>query len=741
MNGQKIVATYTGRNVELNVVNAAQISSVEVSKTLTPDMDGDAIGGTVNLVTKSSFDYDGSHVSINVGGGFATNSGKPLGNIDATFSTFLGKNKKWGLLVGGNYYNNPISAFENEFGYGEKTMADGTIEKFAITDFQEFNWIDNRQHYGFSASLDFRPNNNHQFHLNGNGNIFNNVNDRNTLRYRLSSANYINPTTISDVRTEMSFQGYEKQAEIFHFEFGGKSTFGILTSQYTVAYSMGGDKKDAQYDPGYDFNQRLNLTLDLSENLWPRVNVLNLKEDVILNPSNWILGGANGRTLKSENNFFSTNLDFNLPYLLGDNMSGELKFGGKYRREEKERGNTRWRGAWVGNGIPTMAEVSDGKTNDFNGIHEYGPIVEFKQYEAFYTSNLADGNIRQAPVIEDTDGLGGQFNTVEKMTAFYIMSNVYFGNFTLLLGVRDELTVSNYLGNEIHYDSEGNYTGYDKLEDSKTFNHILPNIQLKYDFGKNTQLRAAVTKAIARPSYFDIVPYLWVDGSRVEKGNPDLKYTTSWNYDIMFGHYFQGIGVFNFGVFAKKLNNIIYRKDYVEEDSGSIYNGYTIRQKVNGDEVKLYGFEVNWLQQFTFLPGFLEGFGVYANYTNVYSLTDYDTTDDIEPEKNVMPGQAANIANFGLNYEKYKLSARLSVNYSEKYLLSLNSNPEYNRYIGSQVYLDFSSSYQISEKLGVYFKVNNMLNENYTQYFGNPDRPRSNMLTGSNYLVGITYNF
>ena len=66
------------RQVQMDIIPADQLSSIEVIKAITPDMDGDAIGGTVNLITKSALDYEKPVLNVTAGGGYADISGKGI---------------------------------------------------------------------------------------------------------------------------------------------------------------------------------------------------------------------------------------------------------------------------------------------------------------------------------------------------------------------------------------------------------------------------------------------------------------------------------------------------------------------------------------------------------------------------------------------------------------------------------------------------------------------------------------
>ncbi|MFQ6115052.1 MAG: TonB-dependent receptor domain-containing protein, partial [bacterium] len=199
-------------------------------------------------------------------------------------------------------------------------------------------------------------------------------------------------------------------------------------------------------------------------------------------------------------------------------------------------------------------------------------------------------------------------------------------------------------------------------------------------------------------------------------GNPDLKATTAYNFDLLGEHYLSGIGILSGGFFYKSLDNIIYTRFF--EQAGGPYDGFEVEQRANGETAKLYGFEVNWQQQFTFLPGFWNGFGIYANYTFTESKADVSDREDIS-----LPGQAGNVANFAISYEKYGFMGRIGLNYHGGYISEVGEDVGHDIFYDDHLQLDFSASMRIYRGLQVYIEAINLTNEPLRYYIGQKDRP------------------
>jgi len=224
------------------------------------------------------------------------------------------------------------------------------------------------------------------------------------------------------------------------------------------------------------------------------------------------------------------------------------------------------------------------------------------------------------------------------------------------------------------------------------------------------------------------------EDEQIMQGNPDLLPTTATNYDLMFAHYFHGIGVISGGLFYKALDQVSYHRFFKQQ--GGPWDGYFVEQPVNGGSANLTGYEFNWMQQFTFLPGFLGGFGVYGNYTHTKSEANLEFRD-----WKVLPGQAGDVGNIGLSFEKYGLTARLSLNYQGKLLYKVGETSDFDRYTDDHKQLDFSASYQLLNGVHLYLDMTNITNEPRRDYWGIASRPRMNEYYGWWSRAGIKYDF
>ena len=125
------------------------------------------------------------------------------------------------------------------------------------------------------------------------------------------------------------------------------------------------------------------------------------------------------------------------------------------------------------------------------------------------------------------------------------------------------------------------------------YTDVLPSLHLIYDLDGASKIRIALTKSLARPNYFDTVPYqqVKVEDEEIKVGNPELEPTISTNFDISFERYFDDVGLLSAGMFTKDIDNfVVYTSGYVTQaDNLPDYNGFQLDKALNGGNASLLG--------------------------------------------------------------------------------------------------------------------------------------------------------
>jgi TonB-dependent receptor len=715
INGERIPsAEAEDRTVQLDLVPADMIQAIEVNKAVTPDMDADAIGGSVNLVTRSA-PYD-RRVSLTLGSGYNILAGKPIYNgafilADRFFD------KKLGVIASASYHNHDLGSdnFEAEWDYMDEDNKDGSA--FA-EEMQIRQYYLQRIRQSYSLSLDYKINANHTLFANG---IYNHRNDWEN-RYR---------SIYTDIEFDEEGKSWEgelrketkggnpdtknarlEDQRMMNFTMGGDHQLGKIKADWTASYSKASeDRPNERY---ISYRQKgVDIIPDFSDKSLPRVSAQDASQNEL--NADYSLREITEEFQWTEDIDKNVKLNFTIP-LLENEYKNSLKIGVRYKGKEKMRDNRLFEYEPVDEdefNANTLSNLEDFTKDNFL----VGDYATGNQISPEYLGEL---DLTNSSLFEEeriAEAEAGDFNATENILGGYIMLNQNFGTkLSMIAGVRIENTSQEYQGNQYDADEDEN-TLTEKASDSYT--NVLPGLHLKYDFNKTTILRAAWTNTLARPNYFSLVPYREInrEDNEIAIGNPDLTPTTSTNLDLMFEKYFRTIGIVSAGVFYKDIKDFIVaetREDYLFE--GTTWDTYS--QPINGGNGSIFGFEAAAQRQLDFLPGFWKGFGVYANYTYTTSSVSDFRIEGREEEDVSLPGTAKHTLNASISYDNKRFSFRTSLNYSTDFIDEFGDEAFYDRFYDNATHLDVNANYAINPKFRVYAEVNNLLNTPLYYYQG-----------------------
>jgi TonB-dependent receptor len=323
--------------------------------------------------------------------------------------------------------------------------------------------------------------------------------------------------------------------------------------------------------------------------------------------------------------------------------------------------------------------------------------------------------------------------------------------------LRLENTFIDYTANYI--ENEEDLVG--EINNTNSYTNVLPSLAFKYNNEKDWVYRAAFTTSIARPNYYALSPFLSVipdDDSAIDAGNPNLKATYAYNFDLMIEKYYKSVGLLSGGVFYKKLNDFIYTyrdNQYTNakfsQDFPDLVNpiptvnpgNWSLTQQRNGEKVSVYGFEVAVQRQLDFIPGkFFKGLGIYLNYTYTDSKAEGITNADGDERKDVtLPGTAPHMFNSSLSWENKKFSARISLNYTADYLDELGGDSFDDRFYDKQTFVDANASYKFTKQLRIFAEANNLTNQPLRYYQGVSARTMQMEYYQARFNLGLKFDF
>lgn len=765
-NGERIPsAEGDNRRVQMDLIPSDMVQTIEVNKTLTADMDADAIGGSVNLVSRSA--PNGLRISGTVAGGFS-----PIRDN--------GFNGTGNLVIGNRFANNrlgfvlSVSFNRNVFGSDnvEAVWAKDANGKLFISDHDIRVYNEMRIRRSIATTLDFKINPFNTIYLTGSYNWRDDKENRFRLRhrYRGDEDDYVKDL-IYDASGGIT--GY-KNGEVLRQTKGGLDNgrnegrrledqrvrslaltgdhlFGKLKTDWSIQYAKASETRpNERY---FAMGRRgITITQDISDTKSP------LLTDNTALTGYTRLGELSEQFQDQYEKDLNAKLNFELPLSFIRQQKGTIKLGGRLRLKDKVRQNTFFEyepKTSFGN-ISLLPLVDETNSNFYPGSKFVaGQFIDPKYLGRFDFKNSALFEESDVPA----EYLSGNYDANETISAGYLSLIQNFSDaFSANFGLRVENTSLKYTGNIVK--DEETLSGKATFKNSYT--DLLPSINIKYKLSKNFVIKAAYAKSIARPKYYDLVPYFNINTSDLEMtaGNSKLQPVRAQNIDIMVENYFKSIGLISGGVFYKSLDKFYYNyidANYTIDKFSADFPGvnnpiaagekWEFAQRRNGEGATVLGFELASQRQLDFLPGIWKGFGIYLNYTYTHSKAKslYNADGDLVRSNVKLPGAAPSIFNASLSYENRRFVARLSANYTSAYVDDsddggYNEDSFFDRYYDKQFFLDANASYAISKKLRIFAEANNLTNQPLRYYQGVSDRTAQAEFYGSKYNIGLKFD-
>jgi TonB-dependent receptor len=740
------------RVVKLDDVPSDILGAIEVSKTLTADQDADAIGGSINLVTKTPEGPPRGYLAAQYGHISLLNHS--LGQGGLTYGGRYGPDSKLGFLIGGSIDRTDRVINDLEPAWS----VDGTGRSYPV-EWSQRDYLYYRSRFGLAGDLDYRFSDHSSVYLKGMWSLFKNHGA--TYVYDIATngdSAGVGPTgygTAADLTREVYVRTPNEQ--LWGLTAGGRHDANAWTFDYAANFS--GTRQSVS---DYRFNpfvysdtgvNSLTFKYDASNTEMPRYQYISANEQVrAFDPKNFQLrsyfannGLTTGRSLGGQANA-------RLAYDLGSRPSS-VKFGLRYRDEKKEfsQGNVsfRYSGAQPYTMDQALSSLSD--PNYYQALSPgfaMGPLPEpatVLPWEDAHGSSFTNTS-------NSVRNQLASFNGKEQVYAGYVMNSVDFGALRVNIGVRVEVTHSDYTGHVAASDSATGTTTVSQVSGTQNYTDVFPSVQLRYAADQNTNVRIAVTRGIARPNYSDLAPQLQgnVDTiyrhqySNLSAGNPNLKPQRAWNYDLLVERFLPSLsGVLTAGVFYKSLTDVILTRDFIYQGPFTPFVGFYGTEPLNGGSGHLVGVEAGWVEHFPFLPGALSGLGVDVNWMHANSKVLVDPASGREAS---LLRQAPDIANAALLYDHGPVSARVGWTYNGPYIGgygdgTATANGDNYFYQHSQI--DASVIYSVTPAVQVQLQALSLNNAQFGFFQGTPDHrfDVQREYYGRTFYFGAKYGF
>ncbi len=802
VNGVRLPSTDgSDRSVDLSLVSSNILDGIEVRKAITPDMDADVVGGSIDLRLRNA--PSGFLVDLLAQGGY-TGLQKDYGNYK-----FVGtlSNRFWGDRLGAiatfNTDSYDRSADKLNVEYGSTELPDGSKARFTSALNMREETVQ-RGRTGGSILLDYRlPGG----RITGNA-FYNRLSNDALYRYfrpTVSNRTYNAEKRKGTTSVLTSALGMEQEFRWLKYDVQASYTRSRSESPEDFIWTFA---NDATAFKGVGNEQLVDLT--------PLEAYKLVKPDSIVPLSTlWV----DSRQLDENQAALSLNLQ--TPFRVGGWVTGYVKAGGKLRWLDRTFDNQRsgaqglqypgrWGTARYNCLTETLSDEAWAARFEIVEPLQYLPInlvqADYRRGSDFLGGDFGLGIVpddrlllqltralqSDACVGEYRDNaigsLGQDYTGKERYEAGYLMARFDLGRYvTLIPGVRFEGDHSKYTGQRfrevINGTEEAPPADLASLVNRRDNTYWLPMVHLDIRPTYWLSVRLARTETISRPSFNQYAPITSINtyGSYIQAANSQIRPATATNYDASLQVINNTLGLLGVSAFRKKIEHIILYNEIPARLS--VKNGDTtrvgvpaganvpdtwlknnpfIQTSVNNEEpATFYGYEFEWQTNFSYLPGALKGIVLNLNYTRSFSETTYHSYSidrtfipGSRPPKyeyslrdttrtGRMPDQAAHIANITLGYDFKGFSTRISYLFQSNTTAYVNPiNELADTFVGDYSRIDVSVRQKLREGFEVFANLNNLNNRQDRQFTyqktSDPDYTFSERYPSSRELYGYT---
>ncbi|NOG44576.1 MAG: TonB-dependent receptor [Calditrichaeota bacterium] len=680
IDGVRVPATdQNGRGVDLSMISQSSLAGIELAKAVTPDKDGDALAGSIDMISKK-----------------APKIREVRTNFKGNYNDLMESTSQYDLSVhyGERFFDDILGVqmagnLEKKIRSNEEIHLDdryeSSIPDYRVENFEVEFTNEVRKRNGFSVLFDINTpddgtikinnvygatNRNYLWHfrdypLDGSDASYN-------FRQRVQNINTIN----SSIRGENHLFGHDINWGLSFAE--SKSEFPF---DYQLTFEEGNPLTELPSISSRDYKDIPDALIPFARNdfatadlAWgsfrdqdnyekERTAYFNVKRNYNLlnNLSGEIKIGAKykvkGRTNKTAEDFTPYHLEGKwktnqLRYVDGDTLNIPKDYEGSYFEE--------WYNAGGGSSISLDHFFSDAKIRDIYGSYNLSPLIikeRLKQWHRLNKNGVdpAGGTNPEKLQLEVWDNplyRSSDYDISEHVSAFYIMNTLKLGqDLTFISGLRTEHEYNDYKA----FYMKGKAGGF-PLADSLLFDTtstaqqtvFLPNFHLAYNATDYLKIRLAAYKALARPDFnMRVDRYIGGRGAILgsdfvaEVGNPSLKTASAWNFEFNTSFYGNNVGLMSVSVFYKEIDNMFHmlnrfgtrgaRGDSLRQEFGIGWDkqfddfnetSYLLSVPYNSKKpTKVWGLEFEHQINFHFLPGYLKNIVLSYNASIVRSET------------------------------------------------------------------------------------------------------------------------
>jgi len=725
------------RQIKLDVVPSDLVESVEINKTLQANMDGDGIGGSVNLRTKTAGEQPAITL-YGLGGFTPIIGGRGADEFGGTIGQRFGRDKRLGLLFGGTYDWNGRGINDVEpastviqcdpHNCGNPSANAPYFGTYSAEDLREYRYY--RERFGFEGSTDYKINDNSSIYLRGLYSHFNNFGDRWVFTPNINSFTTSQFQGGPDGNETMNAEIRRPIQQIGNLVAGGRHVWATTQLYWSLSVSRAATDNNG-YSTANFANNDSNAPIN---NVQYGVNLNNTNRPVIFpqnganiyDPTQFFLQGLDYDTGRSAQLNLQADVDFGKSYNWNGHF-GTFMIGAKVRNAHKyNEPNDIFYNAKDQQSIPSsMFPRTLTDSNYYDKTYSLGYMIDYSALKSFFLGHPSLFSVNTKNTF--SRNVPNQWDLIERVSAGYLMNTISFNKFRLYTGLRFEGTTEDNRGNLIL-----NGVVSPSFKGGSYFDP-LPSAELRYATTPDSAIRVAYSRGLARPNFGDLAPYLNLNiaGARNTSsvGNPNLKATHADNLDVLFEQYLKPLGLIQAGYFYKWISNPIVKITTNGVTYPGIPESFIQTQPVNIGDAHVQGFEIAVQQRLTYLPSVLSALGISANYSYTNSQANGIPNRSDHPP---LVRQAPNTWNISPTFDKGRVSVRVGLAFNQANIFSYGytdgaplglKGPNGDNYLYSHFQVDAQGSVRLAKGFTAVVYGLDLNNEVFGFYNGSPIWP------------------
>jgi len=777
------------RGVRLDLLPSSMVSQLQVVKTFTPDLDANAIGGAINIVTRSAFDNGGKpFLTIDGGLDLPNDTGRPrhqpsLGpQVTGTVSTTFGADHAIGLVVSANYqrvdsytdahltaddgyyyYYDDAGALVNDGGANANA---GFGNGYPVPQQDKSWYVENsRTRYGVTGKLEARPSD--AFYIFGEGGyyFYHNNENRNVVVIDDGGAATVHDQTATSgsYPTGKVSIGWAHLDQVSRTRVGlggfNWSPDGKQTLRARIAYSAATYDEDLNYFK-YDTGVKRPApgSGKTKDQVTPAFAIdYDTSGDSFyfgIDPAAY--GNLNNYTLRYwrpngsrpiGNRVLQGRLDYSFNQAPDDTGFG-FAAGSSYTDDHFRFAVTR--NEYTPNAsAPTLSLIDvagpDGSPLKYNrdGLPflTLDPAAALAQVEA-----LAPGALNQTD--ETAFNTQDNFHHRERTTAVYGLVSYKAGTLDARIGGRYDdtrQTTNSFMRNDDGV--------FEPLRTRSSYGYFLPSGIVTWHATPKIDLRGAISRTLGRPSYESYAARSAIDfenssdigdgsaqGVSVTVGNPYIKPRLSTNYDLAADWRIANRygGLISLALFDKEISNEIFFATSIgyRDPSGVYYENAQVTQPVNASKAHVRGVELSAIvNSLEFIAPALKSFGVSGNIASLNGAVKIEMDDGAPRTVDGLTGQPTYTANASAFYTHSGFELRVAYNRQGRAVRAISTSATWqDLYWAPRDQLDVSARYDLTRSVSLVAQVSNVTHTRITSLVG----PGKDLLKDS-YSVPTTY--